>query len=108
MSYKVYIIADAEQDILEMYDYFAISDSVEKAEYVYKNIEEKCKSLSDLPNRDHFPPELERIGIFEYIEIHFKPYRIIYQVIDSDVYVHCILDGRRELQALLENRLLRS
>ena len=108
MSYKVYIIADAEQDILEIYDYISHSDSSEKAEYVYRSIEEKCLSLSELPNRGHFPPELERIGIYEYREIHFKPYRIIYQVIDEEVYIHCILDGRRELQALLEKRLLRS
>lgn len=108
MSYKVYIIADAEQNILEIYDYISHSDSPEKAEYVFRNIEDKCLSLSELPNRRHFPPELERIGINEYREIHFNPYRIIYQVIDKDVYVHCILDGRHELQALPEKHLLRS
>jgi toxin ParE1/3/4 len=107
MTFKVYIIADAEQDIIEIFDYIALSDSIEKAEYVYKKIEEKCLSLSELPDRGHFPPELERIGIFEYKEVHFKPYRIIYQVIDSNIYVHCVLDGRRELQELLEKRLLR-
>ena len=107
MTFKVYIIEDAEQDIVDIYDYIALSDSVEKAEYVIKNIEEKCLSLSEFPNRGHFPPELERIGIFEYREIHFKPYRIIYQVVELKVYVHCVLDGRRELQKLLENRLLR-
>ena len=107
MTFKVYIIADAEQDIFEIYGYIAHSDSVEKAEYVFRNIEEKCSSLSELPNRGHYPPELERIGIYVYREIHFKPYRIIYQVIDSNVYVHCVLDGRRELQELLEKILLR-
>ena len=107
MTFKVYIIEDAERDVLEIYDYIALSDSIEKAEYMLKNIEEKCSSLGELPSRGHFPPELERIGIFEYREIHVKPYRIIYQVIDSRVYVHCVLDGRRELQKLLENRLLR-
>ena len=86
--FKVYIIEDAEQDIIDIYDYIALSDSIEKAEYFFRNIEEKCLSLSELPNRGHFPPELERIGIFEYREIHFKPYRIIYQVSESKVYVH--------------------
>ena len=107
MNFKVYIIEDAEQDIVDIYDYIALADSIEKAKYVLQNIEEKCLSLSNLPNRGHIPPELERVGIFEYREIHFKPYRIIYQVIDLKVYVHCVLDGRRELQKLLENRLLR-
>jgi toxin ParE1/3/4 len=107
VTFQVYIIKDAEQDIVEIYDYIALSGSIEKAEVVFKNIEEKCLSLSEFPDRGHFPPELERIGIFEYREIHFKPYRIIYKIVDSRVYVYCVLDGRRELQKLLENRLLR-
>jgi len=107
MTIKVNIIADAEQDIIGIYDYIATSDPIEKAEYFFQNIEKKCSSLVRLPNRGHSPPELERIGIYEYREIHFKPYRIIYQVINSNVYIHCVLDGRRELQELLERRLLR-
>ena len=106
MNFKVYIIEDAEQDIVAIYDYIARSDSIEKAEYFLNKIEEKCSSLNENSNRGHIPPELERVGIFEYREIHFKPYRIIY-VIASKVYVHSVLDGRRELQKLLENRLLR-
>ena len=107
MTFTVHIISDAERDIIEIYDYIALSDSIEKAEGVYKKIKEKCLSLSELATRGHFPPELERIGIYEYRETHFKPYRIIYQVIDSNVYIHCVLDGRRELQETLEKRLLR-
>jgi len=107
VKYTVNLVADAEQDIIELYTYIASTDSTEKAEYVFRKLQEKCSSLDDLPERGHFPPELERIGIHEYREIHFKPYRIIYQVIDSNVCVHCILDGRRDLQELLEKRLLR-
>jgi toxin ParE1/3/4 len=107
MKYKVYLISDAEEDILGIYKYISISDSIEKAEHLLDKIQETCLSLTDLPNRGHIPPELERIGIIEYREIHFKPYRIIYQVIESNVYIHCILDGRRELQELLEKRIIR-
>jgi toxin ParE1/3/4 len=107
MTFKVYIIADAEQDIAELYDYIANSESMETAEYVFQNLKKKCLSLHILPNRGHYPPELERIRIFEYREIHFKQYRIIYQVNNSRIYIHCVLDGRRELQELLERRLLR-
>jgi toxin ParE1/3/4 len=107
MIFKVFLITDAEQDILELYKYISSLDSIEKAEYVLKNIEKKCLTLNTFPNRGHYPPELERIGIYEYREIHFKPYRIIYQVIDSNVYIHCVLDGRRELEEILERRLLR-
>ncbi len=54
------------------------------------------------------PPELERISVTGFLEIHFRPYRIIYQVIENDLFIHCILDGRRDLQTLLQERLLRS
>ncbi|MFW6131795.1 MAG: type II toxin-antitoxin system RelE/ParE family toxin, partial [Candidatus Aminicenantaceae bacterium] len=57
--------------------------------------------------RGHVPPELERIGVYSYKEIHFKPYRIICEVSESIVYIHCVLDGRRSLQELLEKRILR-
>jgi toxin ParE1/3/4 len=43
----------------------------------------------------------------EYREIHFKPYRIIYQIVGRKVFIHCVLDGRRALQEVLEHRLLR-
>jgi toxin ParE1/3/4 len=69
VSFLVNIIADAKEDIIDIYDYIVVSDSIEKAEYAYKNIKENCFSLSELPNRGHFPPELERIGIYEYREI---------------------------------------
>jgi len=106
MKFKVYIISDAEEDILAIYNYVLINDSEEKAEYLLQKLEETCISLNKLPNRGHVPPELERVGVYNYKEIHFKPYRIIYEVIESKVYIHCVLDGRRSLQELLEKRLL--
>ena len=107
MSYKVNILIDAEEDILELYQYVAYHDSEGEAEYLLGKIVETCRSLTSYPNKGHIPPELERIGIYNYQEIHFKPYRIIYQVIEKEVYIHCVLDSRRSLQELLEKRLLR-
>lgn len=107
MNYKVLVLSDAEQDVLDIYQYVLINDSKENAEYLLNKIEETCLSLKQYPNRGHIPPELERIGIYSYKEIRFKPYRIIYEVTESIVYIHCVLDGRRSLQTLLENRFLR-
>ena len=42
-----------------------------------------------------------------YREVHFKPYRIIYEIVGRKVFIHCVLDGRRAVQELLERRLLR-
>ena len=108
MTFKVFIIADAERDILEICDYISRSDSIEKSVDIFKQIKKKILSLENHPQRGHYPPELERIDIYEYREIHFKLYRIIYQIFASKVYVHCVLDGRRELAELLGKRLLRT
>ena len=107
MNFNVYIISDAEEDIFSIYQYVSVNDSIESAEYLLHKIEETCLSLSKYPNRGHVPPELERMGVYNYREIHFKPYRIIYEVIESNVFVHCALDGQRSLQELLEMRLLK-
>ena len=52
--------------------------------------------------------ELLDIGIREYREIFFKPYRIIYRVMGDKVYVLVVADGRRDMQALLQRRLLQA
>ncbi|OHB49038.1 MAG: plasmid stabilization protein [Planctomycetes bacterium GWF2_40_8] len=107
MKFEVFLISDAEKDILDIFKYIIFSDSKEKAEYVFHKIEETCKSLCSLPDRGHIPPELKRIGVMNFKEIHYKPYRIVYEIINKKVFVHCVLDGRRNLQEILEYRLLR-
>lgn len=107
MNFKVLIVSDAEKDILGIYNYVVENDSFENAEYLLNKLEETCLSLKKFSHRKHIPPELERVGVYSYKEIHFKPYRIIYEVTESTVYIHCVLDGRRSLQELLEKRLLR-
>ena len=106
-QYQVLITREAEWDLLDIYNYMARHYSGEKAFSILKRLEEVCLSLTELPLRGHIPPELERIGIFTYREINHKPYRIIYQIVNDEVYIHCVLDGRRDMQTLLQQRLLR-
>ena len=44
----------------------------------------------------------------KYREIFFKPYRIIYRVMEDNVHVLVIADGRRDMQTLLQRRLLQA
>lgn len=105
--YRVRIIEDAEHDLIDIYHYIAAHDSVEKADYVLEHLESLCLDLTELPERGHIPPELDRIGISSYREVYFKPYRVIYQVIGLDIFIHGVFDGRRDMASLLERRLLR-
>jgi len=45
MKFEVFVISDAEKDIIDIYKYIIFSDSKEKAEYVFHKIEETCKSF---------------------------------------------------------------
>ena len=103
----VRIIDDAERDLIDIYRYVSLSDSGEQATYVLDRLEALCQGLAEFSERGHVPPELGRIGVRTFREVHFKPYRVIYQVIGRDVFVHCVLDGRQDMQTLLERRLLR-
>ena len=107
MTYRVLIVEDAELDILDIYTYIAESESLEQAESILNELETRIHSLAEFQERGHVPPELQRVGIYEYREIHLHAWRILYRVQQSNVVVHCILDGRRDLQEILERRLLR-
>ena len=86
--------------------YIAEHDSPRKADNVLNQIEKAFFTLSEFPERGVYPKELLKLGIREYREIFFKPYRIIYRVMDKNVYVLLIVDGRRDMQVLLQRRLL--
>lgn len=106
MSCEVFLTVDAVRDIEEIYQYIALHDIPGKAQNVLTKIEKTFKSLSESPERGAYPKELLSLGIREYREIFFKPYRLIYRIIESRVYILLIVDGRRDMQSLLERRLL--
>ncbi|MDO8722194.1 MAG: type II toxin-antitoxin system RelE/ParE family toxin [Syntrophales bacterium] len=107
MSYEVFLTADAACDLEELYQYIVRHDAPGKAEHVLTSIEKICTSLSESPERGAYPKELLALGIRDYREVFFKPYRVIYRVLGDTVYVLLIVDGRRDMQMLLQRRLLR-
>ena len=98
--------ADAVRDIEEIYQYIARHDTPGKAQNVLTKIEKTFESLSKSPERGTYPKELLTLGIREYREVFFKPYRLLYRTIGSRVYILLIVDGRRDMQSLLQRRLL--
>ena len=106
-TFRVRIAKEAEEDLAELIDYISNHDSIERANYVLERLLTICTRLKHHPERGHFLPELRSLGIKTYREVHFKPYRIIYEVIGREVFILLIADGRRSLQAILERRLLR-
>jgi toxin ParE1/3/4 len=106
MSFEVLLTRDAAGDLEALYDYIAEHDAPSKADYVLDRIQKVVDTLAAFPERGSYPKELLALGIREYRQTFFKPYRVIYRIIGQHVYVYLIVDGRRDMQALLERRLL--
>ena len=106
-SYVVRLTGGVESDLVDLFEFIAREDSVENAYYVLEKLDTLILSLDQQPERGHYPPELEKCGVKNFREVNFKPYRVIYEIIGDHVVILGCFDGRRDLQLLLERRLLR-
>ena len=105
-KFGVLLTDGAEQDLEAIHDYISEFDCVANADHVLDALMEVVQSLSRFPERGSYPRELVGLGIKEYRQTLFKPYRVIYRVIGSQVIMYLIADGRRDMQSVLARRLL--
>ena len=106
MSYEVALTRDAERDLEDIYRYIAEHDSLASADYVLDRLLQAADALGTDPDRGSCPKELRSLGISEYRQVFFKPYRLLYRVHAKQVVIYVIADSRRDVQSLLERRLL--
>lgn len=104
--YVVLLTEGAEQDVEALYDHIAEFDSVANANHVLDRLMEVVEGLAQFPERGSYPQELVALGIKDYRQTAFKPYRVIYRVLGNRVVIYLIVDGRRDMQAVLARRLL--
>ena len=105
MEFEVFLTRDAESDLEEIYRYIATEDSPAKANHVLDKIEGVIANLVKFPQRGSIPRELMSLGMHDYRQVFFKPYRMIYRIIGKRVYIYLIADGRQDMQTLLARRL---
>ncbi len=106
MRFEVVLTADAERDLEELYDFIAKHDSRPAAEHVLDRLLEVAEGLAAEPQRGTIPKELRELGLQEFRQVFFKPYRVICRVMERSVVVMVVADGRRELGELLARRIL--
>lgn len=106
-KYRVVIDPEAKQDLKEIFVYVALNDNLDSADNLLNKLEERLYKLERFPERGRIPEELRSTGLKRYLEIHFKPYRIVYEINKGIIYIHAVLDGRRNIQEILSERLLR-
>ena len=106
MRFEVVLTEDAERDLEDIFTYIATHDSQRNAEHVLGRILDIADSLASEPARGSQPKELRSLGDQQYRQIFFKPYRVIYRVVEPQVVIYLVSDGRRDMQSLLARRLL--
>jgi toxin ParE1/3/4 len=104
--YEVLLTQGAQQDLESIYDYISELDGAANANHVLDRLMELVEGLAQFPERGSYPKELVALGIKDYRQTSFKPYRTIYRVLGSQVVIYLIVDGRRDMQSVLARRLL--
>jgi len=105
-KFEVLLTKGAEQDLEAIHDYLCEFDCVANANHVLDGLMDAVETLSKFPERGSYPKELVGLGIKEYRQAFFKPYRVIYRVTGRQVVIYLIADGRRDMQSVLARRLL--
>ena len=104
--FDVLLTKGAEQDLEAIHDHISEFDCVANANHVLDALMAVVESLSTFPERGSYPKELVGLGIKEYRQTFFKPYRVIYRITGNQVIIYVIADGRRDMQSVLARRLL--
>jgi toxin ParE1/3/4 len=105
MSFSVRFAKKSRNDLRGIHAYISKNDSRENADYVAREIVRAALTLRELPERGAHPPELLTNGNKTYRQVFFKPYRIVYRIRGTVVFIAVIADGRRDMKSLLMRRL---
>ena len=96
----------AKKDLNEIIEYIA-QDSIEIAIQKYEKIKEAAEPLVLFPNQGRVIPELLKHNITKFKELIISPWRLMYKIENNVVYVMAVIDGRRNIEDILLQRLLR-
>ncbi len=105
-EYEVIWSEPAESDLREIIGYIA-DDNPLNARRILKKIKRTASALDLSPERGRIVPELKKYGILQYRELILKPWRILYRISENKVFVLSVIDGRRNIEDILLNRMIR-
>lgn len=103
--YSVIWVDSAKKELFEIIEYIAVGNQ-RNAKNIYKSIKKKADSLSSLPYKGRIVPEFQKYSIHLYREIIESPWRIIYRVHERNVVILSILDGRRDVEDIIFEKII--
>lgn len=96
----------ARRDLEAIVAYIA-TDNLDNALAVLDRLEERAASLTTVAERGRLVPDLQSIGLHQYRELIERRWRIVYRIEADSVMVLAVFDGRRDLESVLLDRLVR-
>ena len=102
-KYQVAWAAVAQHDLKQIIDYIAI-DSPGNASRILQKIKQKVSDIYFMPDRGRIVPELKEQGIHIYRELIISPWRVIYRISDTTIFVLSVIDSRRNVEDILLDR----
>jgi plasmid stabilization system protein ParE len=108
MSYKIVLLASAEQDMKELRNYIVKNFSLATWQDTYSKLKDSIRNLKAFPFAGSIPEELERLNLTQYRQVISGMNRVIYEVRQEIIYIHIVADTRKDMKTLLTQRLLRS
>ena len=97
----------AEDDLTTIVKYIAI-DNLQMALKIFKKIKQRASNLYTFPYRGRIVPELKDQGVLQYRELIISPWRVIYRISKTHVYVLSVLDSRQNIEDIILKRLVNS
>ncbi|MFA6470396.1 MAG: type II toxin-antitoxin system RelE/ParE family toxin [Candidatus Latescibacterota bacterium] len=104
-KYDVIWAGVAGNDLKDIIEFIAV-DNPANALKTLKKIKQNASNLYTFPERGRIVPELQDQGIFIYRELIVPPWRIIYRISETKIYVLSILDTRQNVEDILFKRLI--
>jgi len=107
MSFKVVILESAEYDLKELRSYIVKNFSLETWQNTYGKLKKAIRNLKAFPLAGSVPEEIEMLNTSQYRQVLSGMNRIIYEIRQDTIYIHIVVDARRDMRSLLTKRLLR-
>lgn len=106
MSFTVVILHSAKIHLKDLKSYLARKFSSATWQATYEQLKQAIRRLENQPYVGSIPEEIETLNLSQYCQVSCGMNRIIYEVRDQTVYIHIIVDTRKNLQALLLKNLI--
>ena len=106
-KWRVVWTESATDDLVEIVSFVA-GKSPTNARRLLIKLRSRADSLERSPQRGRIVPELASVGTRTWRELVVKPHRIVYRIREDIVMVGAVVDGRRDLEDLLLERLTRN